>query len=97
VEDLEPLLDRSWAAEQGTSRLAAASAEQTEILEYSLAETDRWGRLPEQGSSGGEPSTSYANSSGPPYPQGHPWWRHQRLLILQHIERLHTFLDLHGG
>ncbi|EIE26521.1 hypothetical protein COCSUDRAFT_64531 [Coccomyxa subellipsoidea C-169] len=97
LENLDPLLDRSWAAEQGTSRLAVASAAQAEALEYSLAETDRWGRLPEQRDSGGEPSTSYADSSGPPYPQGHPWWRRQRLLVLQHIERLSTFLDLQGG
>ncbi len=97
MENLDLLLDRSWAAEQGTSRLAVASAAQAEALEYSLAETDRWGRLPEQRDSGGEPSTSYADSSGPPYPQGHRWWRRQRLLVLQHIERLSTFLDLQGG
>ncbi|BDA40884.1 probable neuroblastoma-amplified sequence at N-terminal half [Coccomyxa sp. Obi] len=96
-EDLESLQDRSWAAEQGTSCLASTSTAQAEVLEYSLAESDRWGRLPEQDRSGGEPSTSYEEISTPPYPSGHPWWWRQRLLLLQQNDRLQTYLDLHGG
>lgn len=96
-KDLDLLVDRAWAAERGTSCLAADSAAQAAVLEYSLAETDRWVRLPGQGGCDGDVSTSYADSSGLPHPGGDPWWRRQRLHLLQHMERLNTYLDLHGG
>ena len=99
--DLEQISDRAWAVEQCSTSSAADSDTQAGLLKYGLAETEKWGRMPHHVSSGGEASTSgnEASGTGEATPFGHEgsWWRCQRLLLLQHMDRLQSFLDLHEG